>query len=388
MPRDTEKKLYWRLLWLFLLLAVLVVVVLGSIRPAQTAVPSTPTEIKLRVIPLSTQNLTVKNKYVGYVTPIKSVLLQPQISGYLDKIWVQGGQEVKAGDNLVLIKQDEYQARLQAAIASVAQAQADYRNAEVYYRRLQKAGSKAVSPTELDNAKAAYLSAQAALKQAQSNQALAQVNLDYTLLQAPISGIVGNVDLTPGNYVSPSSGSLLSIIQYDPIRVVFSLSDKEYLHELSIDPQNMFAGKVIRLQLAGGLEYKPQGEFKFTANRLDRATNSIAVYADFPNPQHFLVANAYVDVVIEKELKDAYLIRQNYVTMTTDGSYVYTVKNNKLLKTPLLIAGESGSDYIVANRFAADEYLVIDKVGKLPPQARIIPQPVKAEPQTAKREAR
>ena len=176
MPRDTEKKLYWRLLWLFLLLAVLVVVVLGSIRQAQTAVPSTPTEIKLRVIPLSTQNLTVKNKYVGYVTPIKSVLLQPQISGYLDKIWVQGGQEVKAGDNLVLIKQDEYQARLQAAIASVAQAQADYRNAEVYYRRLQKAGSKAVSPTELDNAKAAYLSAQAALKQAQSNQALAQVN--------------------------------------------------------------------------------------------------------------------------------------------------------------------------------------------------------------------
>ena len=112
------------------------------------------------------------------------------------------------------------------------QTQADLANAKVYYERVKKVGPKAMSKTEFDNAKAKYLSAQAAVAQARANYNLAKVNYGYTEINAPISGIVGEMSLTKGDYVSPGSQPLFSIIQYDPIRVVFSITDKDYLEEL------------------------------------------------------------------------------------------------------------------------------------------------------------
>ncbi len=323
-------------------------------------------ELTLNVIPIEPQDVTITSTYVGYVTPIKSVDLVPNVSGYIEDVFVQGGQGVKTGDNLVLIDQREYKAVLDAAIAATTQAQANFNNAKVYYERIKKAGKKAISQTEFDNAKAQYLSALGNLEEAKANQAKAQVIYDYTVLQSSIDGVVGNVDLTKGNYVAPGSGALLSIIQYNPIRVVFSISDKEYLNEIA--KQNgapLFAGDKITLKLSNGNLYKPLGEFKFTDNSIDKTTGSVAVYADFANPNHELMANAYVDVLLEKNVKDAVLVRQNYVVLAPDGNYVYTVKDNQLLKTPVTILDEQNGNYVLANRFAKGEYLVTDKVGNV-----------------------
>ena len=98
---------------------------------------------------------------------------------------------------------------------------------------------------------------------------------------------------------------------------------------------------------------------------MDKATGSIAVYADFANPAGELVANAYVDVLLRRQVKDGFLVRQNYVVLSPEGSYVYIVKNGKLLKTPVKIVSEQNGNYLLANRFGADEYLVIDKVGNI-----------------------
>ena len=348
--------------------AVLLLMSLGYLAPKATLAASTQKqrELTLNVIPIEPQDITITSTYVGYVTPIKSVDLVPNVSGYIEDVFVQGGQDVKVGDNLVLIDQREYKAALNAAIAATTQAQANFNNAKVYYERIKKAGKKAISQTEFDNAKAEYLSALGNLEEAKANQAKAQVMYDYTVLQSSIDGVVGNVDLTKGNYVAPGSGALLSIIQYDPIRVVFSISDKEYLNEIA--KQNgapLFAGEKIMLKLSNGNLYKPLGEFKFTDNSIDKATGSVAVYADFANPNHELMANAYVDVLLEKNVKDAVLVRQNYVVLSPDGNYVYTIKNNQLLKTPVTILDEQNGNYVLANRFAKGEYLVTDKVGNV-----------------------
>ena len=127
----------------------------------------------------------------------------------------------------------------------------------------------------------------------------------------------------------------------------------------------MFAGEKIMLKLSNGNLYKPLGEFKFTDNSVDKTTGSVAVYADFANPNHELMANAYVDVLLEKNVKDAVLVRQNYVVLAPDGNYVYTVKDNQLLKTPVTILDEQNGNYVLANRFAKGEYLVTDKVGNV-----------------------
>ena len=188
--------------------------------------PETAEEAVERTVsaaPLIEREAEVEKNYIGYVTPVHDVSVRPYISGFVDEIRVKGGSEVKAGDVMVIIDQAEYKARLDAAKAS-------FNNSSVYYQRMQKAGARAVSKTELDNAKASFLSAEAALEQAKAALAEAQVNYDYTVIRATIDGVVGDVPLSKGDYVSPEN-VLLTVIQYNPIRVVFSITDKDYLEE-------------------------------------------------------------------------------------------------------------------------------------------------------------
>lgn len=233
------------------------------------------------------------------MTPVHDVSVRPYISGFVDEIRVKGGSEVKAGDVMVIIDQAEYKAKLDAAKAAVAQAEASFNNSSVYYQRMQKAGARAVSKTELDNAKASFLSAEAALEQAKAALAEAQVNYDYTVIRATIDGVVGDVPLSKGDYVSPEN-VLLTVIQYNPIRVVFSITDKDYLEEAG--RPEMFADETLRLKLADGAVYPQAGTFGYVDNQIDKSTNSIAVYADFANPDKRLVANAYVNVLVEKKI--------------------------------------------------------------------------------------
>lgn len=363
----------------FLAVVGLLAVYAFSFSSADSAVPNSPRSQTLNVLPLRPQDITITDSYVGYVTPIKSVDLVPNVSGYIEDVWVEGGQEVKVGDNLLMIDQREYKAALDAAQAAVTQALANLNNADAYYKRIKKAGAKAISQTEIDNAKAGYLSALAAVEQAKANRAKAQTLYDYTVLQASIDGVVGNVSLTTGNYVAPGTAALLSIIQYNPIRVVFSISDKEYLNALARKNGTLFANENIRLRLANGDLYPLAGEFKFTDNQIDKNTGSIAIYADFANPDHELTANAYVDVLLERTLKGGYLVRQNHVLLTPDGAYVYTVRNQRLTKIPVTIVAEQNGNYVLSNKFASDEYLVIDKVGKTAPDTKLKIKVITAE---------
>lgn len=367
-----EKRTYTDLLIILVILAaVLAWFFWPSAHRKPASEDSRPQELALNVMPLAPRDVSLTQSYIGYVTPIHSVDIVPYINGFLEDIMVDGGQRVERGDNLILIRQNEYKASLEAAEASVLQADATLNNAAVYYRRVKQAGTKVISKTELDNAKASYLSAKAALAQAKANRDLAKVNFDYTIIQAPIGGIVGNVDLTRGDYVSPSSGTLLKIIQFDPIRVVFSITDKDYLNEMAKQSGGLFNGEAIKIRLSNGQIYNKTGKFRFLDNEINRSTNSIAVYADFENENHTLVANAYVDVLLEKNIKNGVPVRQNLVTMEDSGNYVYVVKDDRLERRKVDILGISGNDYILKNTFAAGEYLVLDKVGRIIPGQKL-----------------
>ena len=353
----------------FYLLGITIIVLLilpEFYKPAQSVLPLNNKELVINVIPLNKQNVTITNQYVGYVVPIKSVSLISNVSGYIDEIWAEGGQEVNVGDNLVLIDQREYKAQLDAAKSAVAQANADFINAKSYYNRMKKAGKKAVSASVLDDAKAKFLSAKAALQKAAAEEQKALVMYDYTVLQAPINGIIGNVELTRGNYVAPSSGALLSIIQFNPIRVMFSISDKEYLNEITKHPDGkLFDGDEIKIKLANGKIYPSTGKFKFADNQINKTTNSISIFADFDIVNKELLANSYVDVLLSQKFENVFLIRQNYVTLNNDGAFAYVMKKNVLKQVPLKIVGYLGNDYVVENDFANDEFLVVDKIGRI-----------------------
>lgn len=325
--------------------------------------PETAEEAVERTVsaaPLIEREAEVEKNYIGYVTPVHDVSVRPYISGFVDEIRVKGGSEVKAGDVMVIIDQAEYKARLDAAKAAVAQAEASFNNSSVYYQRMQKAGARAVSKTELDNAKASFLSAEAALEQAKAALAEAQVNYDYTVIRATIDGVVGDVPLSKGDYVSPEN-VLLTVIQYNPIRVVFSITDKDYLEEAG--RPEMFADETLRLKLADGAVYPQAGTFGYVDNQIDKSTNSIAVYADFANPDKRLVANAYVNVLVEKKYRGM-IVRKDLVYIEPDGSYIYVAGANGVVKTAVDILSEYGNNnYILKNTFTPGESIVLDKMG-------------------------
>ncbi len=370
MPKQEEKKTSGRVMTVIIILVFLTgYYVLKETQKAKPQTIAENKEITLRVIPVKAENVNIQKSYIGYVTPINEVNVLPYISGFIDKVMVDGGQDVSQGETLVVIRQDEYKAGLEAAKASVLQAEANFANAKSYYDRIKKAGAKAVSKTEVDSAKASYLSAQAVVAQAKANYASAKVNFDYTEIQAPVNGTVGDVSLTKGDYVSPGGQSLFKIIQYNPIRVVFSITDKDYLDELA--QGELFAQDTIRLRLANGNIYAKSGKYRYVDNEINRKTNSIAVYADFENEDKTLVANAYVDVLLDKTYQNGVLVQQSVVSKETDGNYVYVVNGSRLTKVKVDIVTPVKNDYLLKNTFQKGDYLVIDKVSKMSPEQKI-----------------
>ena len=335
-------------------------------------VSKTDNELIVNVLPFVEEDVVLKNSYIGYVTPIKFVDIVPKISGYIEKVYVTGGQRVKTGDKLIKIDPEQYRASYNAAKASVVQAQANFNNAKIYYKRIKKAGKRAISKTEIDAAKAKYLSAQGALSEAKANSNLAKVNLSYTDLDATIDGVIGNVDLTKGNFISPSSSSLLKIIKDNPIRVVFSIANKEYLNEMEANSDNLFGDKKIKLILSNDKEYSHNGTYQFSSNEIDKSTNSIAIYVDFNNDNNELLANAYVNVILESVHKDGILISKKYVKLNSKGDFIYTIENGKLKRHSIDIVARVGDSYLVDDEFAKDEYLVTDKLSRAKPDTKYI----------------
>lgn len=355
----------------YFLIATLLLIygVLFNIWEADSALPQKENILEINAAPILRQDVDLSKKYVGYITPIQMVNMTANVTGYIDKILISGGDEVKSGNDLVIIDQREYKAEWLAAQAAVAQAQADLQNAQSYYKRVKKAGNKAFSAADIENYKSKYLAAKASLEQAKANEAKAKTLFDYTIIKAPIDGVVGNIDLTKGNYISQAD-YMFSIVQYDPIRVVFAVADKDFL-QMHSSNNDLLHNEKISLILPNGELYPYFGNFKYSANMLDKSTNSISLYADFANPDKRLIADGYVDVVLQKKIKNTALIRQNYAVIKDDGIWAYFIKDNQLKQIKLNVLGEYQDFYAVANDFSQDDYLVIDKIGNVPANAKL-----------------
>lgn len=326
--------------------------------------------IVLNAIPLLGQDVTVKRSFVGYAEAINQVQIVPFINGYIQRVPAQAGKFVNKNDMLVVIEPDEYKAKVDAAEATLMQAQAAFSYNKNYYERVQKAGKRAFSETETDNAENNFLQAQAALKNAEANLALAKVNYGHTLIKAPISGLTGNFTLSSGDYVSPTGGSLFNIVQTNPIRVVFSLTDTEYLDMIQ-QGLPLFKDSVIKLKLADGRIFKYAGEFKYTDNQLNKNTNSLAVYTYFKNDENELLPNSFVTVEVETTFKNTVLADKNLIKMEADGNFILLAHNQNIQKQPVQIITEKGNQFVLKNTFQTGDLILTEDVPAIPAGAQI-----------------
>lgn len=313
-------------------------------------------------------------EYIGYVSAIKSVEVRPYISGFIEQVLVEGGQSVKKQDPMFLLKQDEYLADLEMKKAQIIQSFSAFENASSYYERTKKVQENTISEADADKAKAEFFQTAANLAAALAAYKSSKVMYDYTFVNAPIDGIVGNISITEGQYVAPDGESLAYLIQSNPIRVVFSIPDEKYLNLLMDNAKNPFFNRKIRLKLANGKMYDVVGKIEFCDNQVNSQTSSVQVWANFENPDNFLLQNAYVDVMIEENIENAILIPQRLVSLTPDGAFVWVVGKNGYLHQQKIKTEPNVIDngfYLVSEGLSEGDFVVLNHDIQLTEQQKV-----------------
>ncbi len=311
-------------------------------------------------------NIAPKKSYIARVEAIKSVDLKPQISGYVEKVLFQEGSLVNEGDILFIIEQKRYLANVELRQAELASAKASLVRAERDYNR-QKSLSKQnyASKATLDTSESNYLQAKAAVAQAQANLELAKIDLDYTEIKAPITGYIGKAMVTEGNYVNSSTESLARIVQTNPIRVAFAVTDKDML---SAQNSNLKDQPLqTELVLPNGQVLVNHLKSRFSDNEIDPSTATITLYAEYENDKGLLIPGNYVDIRIgNKEPQMAILVPQAALAQDEHGNYVMTVNDDNVTEQKRVVLGDVIEDsQIVLEGLSGDDKVIIQGLQKV-----------------------
>ena len=365
---------------------------------AQTPQESGPPAVEIAAVALAP--VTRRSQFVGTVQAIQQVDLVARVEGFLDSVDFPEGSYLKAGDTAFRIEKESYeaalasaQAGLEAAIAAEAGAQANLTQNELNLKRQQELlKTAAVSQSTVDQAQAQRDTADAQVKQAQAqiSQAKAQVttaqlNLSYTDVATPIAGRVGKAQVTDGNLVSPSTGPLATVVQTDPIRVVFSISDRDYLAVVRVlKPNDQGFGDGASdfqptLILPDGTGYEQPGEIKFLDNTIDPATGTIAVYTEFPNPHLQLVPGQFVTVNVQSgKAQQLTVVPASAVLQDREGPYVFVLgQDNRAVVRRVELGERSGTDWAVNSGLAQGETIIVSGLQKVSPGIAVNPRPAK-----------
>ncbi|MBQ4472613.1 MAG: efflux RND transporter periplasmic adaptor subunit [Alphaproteobacteria bacterium] len=334
--------------------------VLCSKQSKHAVIPFMPNELAVSVKKIEPEQVVVTHEYIGHVIAIQAVSVLPYISGFIDQVLVSGGAKVRRGQTLFILKQDQYLAAIDVAKAQLSQANADLEKARLYFERIEQTPNGAISKTELDNARSNFLAAEAVVTSAKAQLKSAEVNYDYTIIQAPIDGIVGNITATPGEYVSPQLNPLAYILQYNPIRVVFSMPDKDFLN-LGTDV-NFFKTGLLKLKLPNGQVWTGKGSVKFADNKVAANTSSIDLFADFENAEHKLLPGGYVKVLYEEQIADAIVVNRQWITTHPNGDFVYVLKDNMITKVPVRLGASIQKRVLVVSGLKQGDLLIVDPI--------------------------
>lgn len=282
--------------------------------------------VLIRVERAASGDVSATREYIGTVESIQSVKLRPEVTARITQVNFREGAIVKAGDVLFTLDDSTYAATVALRQAELSKAVADHDRAQKYYNRLKAADTRSVSASDLDTAESDMKQAAAVVEQSRASLKLAQIDLDRTRITAPISGRIGRAYYTQGNYVSPSIDALAEIVQITPVRVNFSLPDRDFFEELSTFQTT--SGDVYRtsLTLPDGQEYREQGSRDFEDNIMDSSSGTIVLRLRFENKDRVLIPGSIVRVELTPiREQTGVLVAQTAIQIDSEGSYLYIV---------------------------------------------------------------
>jgi membrane fusion protein, multidrug efflux system len=327
------------------------------------------------VVRAEKQQITQTDEFIGRIQAVNRVDLVARVTAFLEKRSFVEGSEVSKGDLLYQLEQPPFQAQVNAAKASVAQLEAQHQNAQITLSRAQTllptvAGQQSNVDTALANERA--LAAQIAAAQAQ--QQIAEINLGYTEIKAPIDGQISSTAVTEGNVVSPTSGTLATIVSRDPMYVIFPISLRA-----GLDLRDHYATKggfsavVIKLRLPNGKMYEQNGKLDYVSPTVAENTDTITLRGVIPNPvfpgmkagepgSRDLADGEFVTVMLEGVQPIMVLgVPRAAVLSDQQGDYVYVVDADHKAQIHRIQLGQSTPSTAVISSGLNEGDLVISE---------------------------
>ncbi|HEX4260589.1 MAG TPA: efflux RND transporter periplasmic adaptor subunit [Acetobacteraceae bacterium] len=323
------------------------------------------------VAPVRVANVAPASTFIGRVQAIQLVAVTARVQGFVEKVNFQEGGLVKAGQVLFELEKAPFQAALEAAQGALDTALATQENAQLTYDRdSQLAPGRVISQSQLDTDTANLGIAKGNVLSARANLETAAINLSYTTVVSPIDGRIGRAAFTKGNLVGPTSGALATVVQVDPIRVVFSVADSSVvgaLQKTGKTQAELNSSVVLALQLPNGKTYPQTGTVEFINNQVDPATGTVSVWGRFANPDGLLIPGGFVTVEVRRAIpQERPVVPVETVQNDKSGNFVLLVgKDNKVAQQKITLGRQIGQDWIVTAGLKGGEDVIVQGLQKV-----------------------
>ncbi|MEN4759065.1 efflux RND transporter periplasmic adaptor subunit [Chryseobacterium sp. C39-AII1] len=346
-----------------------------------------PPAPELPVYSIITSPATTYQEFPTALEGKNNVEIRSQVDGYLDKIYVEEGAYVRAGQPLFKIDSRTYGEQMNMASANLQVANANIQKAKVEVDRLEPlVAAKVVSDVQLRTAKANYAAAVAAASQAKASVGSAKINVGFTTITAPVSGYIGRIPYKKGSLISRTDVNPLTLLSdISEIYAYFSLSELDF-----IAFQNKYPGATLNeklknmpmvdLVIADNSIYPEKGKMSIVDGQFDKTTGAISVRAVFPNANGTLRTGNTGRVRMPQLMSNAVVIPQESTFEIQDKTYVYVVgKDQKVVSKPIKISGKTENYYFISEGVSAGDKIVYTGLGSLKDGVSIKPKAISSD---------
>jgi membrane fusion protein (multidrug efflux system) len=331
------------------------------------------------------QDVPIYQEFVGQLYGFKDIAIRARVEGFLEGIHFKEGSQVDKGALLYTLESQPFEADVAAKMSMVAEAKTMLAKAESDLNRIRPLAEKnAVSQSDLDSAIAIHEAAIASVEAAEANLKASNIQLSYTKISSPLSGIIGKTKAKVGDFVgrSPNPVILNTVSRIDTVLVEFFITETEYLKlarrgllsekDPRVEPRQ---ASTLELILADGSRYEHKGKFEFIDREVDPTTGAILIQASFPNPERLIRPGQFARIKAEVEVvTNGILIPQRCITEIQGMYQVYVVNDKNQIEMRKVTTGPKIKDFwLIREGLGPGEKVVYEGLQKIKEGSTINP---------------
>lgn len=327
-----------------------------------------------KTVVLQPESATLYTDFPASIQGQQNIEIRPRVEGYIDKIFVDEGAVVKAGQPLFKISAPEYEQQVRTATASIKSAQADLSSAKLAVNKVKPLVEKGIiSKYDLESAQYTYESALAALAQANAALVNAKVNLGYTTVTSPVNGVVGSIPFRLGSLVSSNTTEpMTTVSSIGNVYAYFAMNEKMLLNFAQENEGAPLAQKIkkmpeVTLVLSDGTTYDQKGKIETVNGLINTETGTVNFRARFPNPKGIIRSGSSTTVRIPQQVNQGLIVPQSATFELQDKIFAVTVGKDGKTKNVNIkkLENTAGNYYVVTEGLKAGDQIVLEGVASL-----------------------